>query len=119
MTTVLAPVIGDDVDLTAALARVEVLWGSPVGSPNGDELDVLITLVREYESRHYPIAPPTPIEAVTGLMDRLQLARRDLLPIFGTHARISEFLAGKRPLSKSQIKGLHETYGIPYESLMG
>ena len=119
MTTVTAPVIRDDADLALALERVEKLWGSAVGTQEGDELDVLVTLVRDYESRNYPMQPPTPIEAITGLMDRLSLTRGDLLPIFGSPGRLSEFLSGKRPLSKAQIKALHSTYRIPYESLMG
>ena len=118
MTTVLAPVIRDDADLAAALERVEAIWGTAIGSPEGDELDVLVTLVHEYESRHHAMVPPTPIEEVVGLMDRLNLTRRDLIPVFGTHGRLSEFLNGKRPLSKTQIKALHNLYRIPYESLI-
>ena len=119
MTTVQAPVIRDDADLVIALAHVDELWGSPIGTPAGDELDVLITLVREYETRHHPIKPPTPVDAVLGLMDRRRLTRSALVPTFGSRGRLSEFLNGKRALSKNQIKALHDSFGIPYESLMG
>jgi len=118
MTTVLAPVIRNDADLAIALERVNALWSAEIGTPAGDELDVLITLVHDYESKHHPIEAPTPIDAVLGLMDRLTLTRNDLIPVFGSRARLSEFLNGKRPLSKNQIKALHDSYGIPYESLM-
>lgn len=119
MTTVAAPVIRNDADLATALQRVETLWGAEIGSSSGDELDVLITLVRDYESRHHRMDPPTPIEAIRGLMDRRGVANSDLFPIFGSEAKLSEFLAGKKPLSKAQVKALHIAYGIPYESLMG
>ena len=119
LTTIQAPVIRSNIDLAEALLRVDQLWGSEVGTPLGDELDVLITLVREYEFRNFPMEYPTPVESVIGLMDRKGLRRKDLLPIFGTLGRLSEFLNGKRPLSKNQIKALHQIYGIPYESLMG
>ncbi len=75
--------------------------------------------MRDYKGRHHPLGAPPPIEAVVGLMERLELSRRVLIPIFGMQARTSEFLNGKRSLSKNQIKALHTVYGIPFESLMG
>jgi HTH-type transcriptional regulator/antitoxin HigA len=86
---------------------------------HGDELDVLVALVSDFERRHHTIEFLYAVEAVTGLMDRLQPSRQDLLPIFGTAGKLSEFLSGKRSLSKAQIKALHRRYRIPYESLMG
>jgi HTH-type transcriptional regulator / antitoxin HigA len=45
-------------DYKAALSRIEELWGARKDTPEGDELDVLITLVESYELKHFPIAPP-------------------------------------------------------------
>ncbi len=50
-------------DYEAALSEIERLWGAKVGTPEGDRLDVLATLVEAYEAEHYPIDPPDPIEA--------------------------------------------------------
>jgi len=118
MTTVTVPVIRTDSDLSEAIARIETLWGSTKGTVRGDELDTLMVLVNAYETEHYAIPAPTPVQAVEGLMDRLNLGQKDLIPCFGSAARVSEFLAGKRSLSKSQMIALHRTYGISYDVLI-
>ena len=105
-------------DYRKTLARVEALWGSPVGTPKGDELDVLITLVESYEQKHYPMSPSDPIAAILFQMERLNLGRKDLEQYIGTKGRVSEVLAGKRALSLKQIANLHHGLKIPYESLI-
>jgi antitoxin component HigA of HigAB toxin-antitoxin module len=52
--------IRSDSDYERALRRVEALWGCPVGSPEGNELDALVTLIEAYEHEHYPIGPQSP-----------------------------------------------------------
>ncbi len=105
-------------DYQKALARVEALWGSPVGTTKGDELDVLLTLVEAHEQKHYPMPPSDPIEAILFQMERMNLDRKDLEQYLGTKSRVSEVLAGKRPLSLKQIASLHHGLEIPYESLI-
>jgi HTH-type transcriptional regulator/antitoxin HigA len=56
--------IRSESDYHEALHRVEELWSSPVGTPEGDELDVLISLVEAYEQEHYPIDLPTASDAI-------------------------------------------------------
>lgn len=51
-------------DYESAMARIDELWGAPVCSQDGGELEVLATLVEAYEAEHYPIAPPDPVEAI-------------------------------------------------------
>ncbi len=119
MSTVTVPVIKTSTDLEVATARISALWNSPEGTPEGDELDALIAIVHAYETRHYPMPRPTPIEAVRFAMDQRGHSQRDLQPIFGSAARASEFLNGKRSLSKAQIIALHREYRIPCETLLG
>ena len=57
-------------DYEKALAEVERLWGAKSGTPKGDRLDVLATLIDAYESEHYPMDPPDPIEAIKFRMER-------------------------------------------------
>lgn len=118
MATVTVPVIRSDEDLSEAIARIETLWGSAKGTENGDELETLMVLVNAYETERYDIPAPTPVQAVEGLMDRLNLSQKDLIPCFGSAARVSEFLTGKRSLSKNQMIALHRTYGIAYDVLI-
>lgn len=77
-------------DYDAALKEVERLWGAKVGTPEGDQLDVLATLIDAYETEHYPMDPPDPVEAVKFRMDQQGLTRRDLEKIIGTRTRIGQ-----------------------------
>ena len=77
-------------DYNDALAEVERLWGAKSGTPKGDRLDVLATLIDAYETRHYPMDPPDPIEAIQFRMEQQGLTRKDLEPMIGTRARVAE-----------------------------
>jgi HTH-type transcriptional regulator/antitoxin HigA len=102
----------------AALAAVERLWGAVSGTPEGDRLDVLTTLLAAYEREHHPIDPQDPIEAIRFRMEQQGLTRRDLEQVIGTRTRIAEVLNRKRGLSIGMIRRLHERLGISAEVLI-
>jgi HTH-type transcriptional regulator/antitoxin HigA len=110
--------IRTNADYEAALAEVERLWGAKSGTPNGDRLDVLATLIEAYEDRQYPLDPPDPIEAIKFRMEQQGLTRRDLEVLIGTRSRITEVLSRKRALSIAMIRRLHEKLGISAEVLI-
>src|SRR6201998_2557543 len=95
MTSELKPV-RTKADYDRALAEVERLWGAKSGTPKGDRLDGLATLIDAYEAEHYPMDPPDPIEAIKFRMEQQGLSRRDLEKIIGTRTRIAEVLNRKR-----------------------
>ena len=105
-------------DYQAALAELSRLWGGKAGTPEGDRLDVLATLIDAYESEHEPLDPPDPIEAIKFRMEQQGLTRRDLEPIIGSRARVAEVLNRKRDLSIAMIRRLHERLGISAEVLI-
>src|ERR1700751_3964217 len=105
-------------DHRAALAQVERLWGAKAGTAEGDRLDVLATLIDAYESEHYPMDPPDPIEAIKFRMEQQGLTRRDLEEIIGTRTRIAEVLNRKRGLSIAMIRRLHDRLGISADGLI-
>ena len=106
-------------DYEQALAEIERLWGAKSGTPKGDRLDVLATLIDAYESEHFPMDPPDPIEAIKFRMEQQGLTRRDLEPLIGTRTRVAEVLNGKRGLSIAMIRRLHDGLGISAEVLIG
>ena len=106
-------------DYRAALAEIDRLFGAAPGTPEGDRLDVLTTLVEAYEAQHEPIPVPDPIEAILYYMESRGLSRRDLEPYLGSRARVSEVLNRRRPLSIEMIRRLHAGLGIPAEVLIG
>lgn len=104
-------------DYESALKEVERLWGAKSGTPEGDRLGVLATLIDAYEAEHYPMDPPDPIEALKFRMEQQGLTRRrDLEEIIGTRTRIAEVLNRKRGLS--MIRRLHGRLGISADVLI-
>lgn len=107
-------------DYAQALKEVEADWETnfPEGSPEGDRYEVLLTLVEVYEARHFPVPDPDPILAIKIRMEDRDLDHRDLLPIFGTRARVYEVLNKIRGLSIDHIRELNKRLDIPVEILL-
>jgi HTH-type transcriptional regulator / antitoxin HigA len=110
--------IRSEADYERSLAEVERLWGARSGTPEGDRLDVLATLIDAYEAEHYPMDPPDPIEAIKFRMEQQGLTRKDLEPMIGTRTRVAEVLNRKRGLSISMIRRLHARLGISADVLI-
>ena len=112
--------IRNDADLMAALAEVDqLIEGDPeLGTPAGDKLDVLATLIEAYESKNFPIDKPDPIEAIKFRMEQGGLAVTDLVPLIGNSNRVYEVLNGKRPLTLRMIRNLNRELGIPATALI-
>ena len=110
--------IRTEADHEAALTEAERLWGFPSGTPEGDRLDVLATLIDAYETAHYPIDPPDPIAAIEFRMEQQGLTRSDLASIIGSIAEVAEVLERHRPLSLEMIRRLHEHLDIAADVLI-
>lgn len=106
-------------DYDSALKRIDMLFNSKPGTSEGDELEILVTLVEVYEQKHYNIAPPDPIEAIKFRMEQLGLNQSDIAETVGGKNRASEILNGKRELTVKMMRDLHRKYNIPAESLLG
>lgn len=106
-------------DYEKALARAAELMGAKLDTPEGDELEVLSTLVDVYESQHFPIEPADPVDAILFRMDQEGLDRKDLERYLGSRQRVSEVLNRKRSLSLDMIRRLHAGLRIPLENLIG
>ncbi len=107
-------------DYKAALALASTLVDKDpkAGTPDGDRLDVLATLIQAYEALHYPIPAPDPIECLLHVMEARAMTRKDLEPYIGSRGRVSEILNRTRPLSLTMIRNLHAALGIPAEILV-
>jgi HTH-type transcriptional regulator / antitoxin HigA len=110
-------ILKNEADYEAALSEIEKLMGS--AAPDADRLELLALLVHDYEDKHYPIDMPDPVEAITFRMEQMGLTRKDLERYIGSRSKVSEVLSGKRRLSLSMIRALHEGLGIPAEVLLG
>ncbi|MGA9801502.1 MAG: transcriptional regulator [Terriglobales bacterium] len=110
--------IRTEVDYEAVLRRIEALWGAAQGTPEGDELDVLATLAECYESAHYPVDPPDPIEAIKFRLEQQGKDYRALVGVIGQRTRVYEVMRRARPLSLNMIRKLHRKLHIPAEVLI-
>ncbi len=110
--------IKTETDYEATLREIDRLMDAKLDTPEGDRLDVLTTLVEAWEEKHHRIEDPDPIEAILHRMEALGLARKDLEPMIGTRARVSEVLSRKRPLTINMIRRLNEEMRIPAEVLI-
>ena len=118
MATEIKP-IRSDADHEQAMAEIARLWGAPVGSADGDKLDVLVTLVDAYEARRYPIDPPDPVAAIEFRMEQQGLTRADLEARLGRRSRILDVLDRKRSLTLGLIRRLRDELGISADVLIG
>jgi HTH-type transcriptional regulator/antitoxin HigA len=105
-------------DHCAALAEIEILMRAGPGTPDGDRLDVLATLIEAWEARHVPIEAPDPIAAILFMMDQKGLRRRDLEPAIGSRARVAEILNRRRALTLPMIRALGRLLDLPVDVLV-
>lgn len=110
--------IRSEADYDIALKQIENLWHVADDSPEGEYLEILVTLVQAYEAAHHPIPPPDPIEAILHEMESRGLTRKDLEPSIGSRARVSEVLNRKRPLTLLMIRKLQRNLKITAEVLV-
>ena len=111
------PIRNED-DLLAAFKRLERVFQSQEGTPEADEMEILVTLIEAYEHKHYPMEATDPVEAIKFRMEQQGLNAKDLEPFIGSSGRVSEILNRKRRLSLGMVKRLHDGLNIPYESLL-
>lgn len=101
-----------------ALERLDKIFDSPENSTEGDEAELLVLLIENYEDEHYPIGAPDPIEAIKFRMEQMGMKKKDLAEVIGYKSRVTEIFSRKRKLTLKMIRNLHEKLKIPYESLM-
>ncbi|MBA3027030.1 MAG: helix-turn-helix domain-containing protein [Sulfurimonas sp.] len=111
--------IKNEQDYESTLQRVDVLMDAVPNSEEFDELEVLTTLIEAYEAKHYKIDAPDPISAIKFRMEQENLKQKDLAAALGDETRVSKILSGKRELTVTMIRNLHEQFKIPFESLFG
>lgn len=104
-------------DYETALARVEEIFHVKLGTPEGDELNVLTDLIVIYEDKHYPIGPPKLIAYLEYMLEDCGMSEDDLVPLIGSKQKVTDMLAGKRDITMPMARALHKRLGIPAETL--
>jgi HTH-type transcriptional regulator/antitoxin HigA len=110
--------IHNENDYREALNQIETLMDAQENTPEGDQLDILVTLVEAYERKAYPMDLPDPVAAIKFYMEQNEMTPKDLEPVIGRINRVYEVLNHTRPLTLKMIRNLHGQFGIPAESLI-
>ena len=105
-------------DYDISISRIEELWGAKRDTIQGDELDLLVTLIEANEMKHFPIAPPDPIDAIKFRMEQMDMTKADMVKYLGSQSRVSEILNGRRELTLKMVKSLYKGLKIPAEVLL-
>ena len=111
--------IRNEADYDAALEAIDGLMGAAPNTPDGDTLEVLVTLVEAYEARRWPIEVPDPVSMIEHVMEARGLLQRDLAALIGSQPRASEVLGRRRPLTLRMIRALSREWKLPADTLVG
>jgi HTH-type transcriptional regulator/antitoxin HigA len=111
-------VIKSEKEYDAALRRVEMIFDASPGTTEGDEAELLILLIKDYENRHHPVLPPDPIEAIRLTLEDKGLKAKDLVGVIGSKGYVSQILNRKKPLTAEIMRILNRQLGIPAEILL-
>lgn len=112
-------VIRNDDDLSWSLKQIDTLWAAEPGTPEGDRLDALVTLVAAYEDKHHPVPPVDPVDLLVFSMEQNGRTQADLAALLGSRSRASEILNRRRPLTLDHIRTIAQAWRIPAGALVG
>lgn len=110
--------IRNEADYALAIKRLDQIFDAPIGSPEGDELEILSILIDRYENEHFPIDMPDPVEAIKFRMEQMGMNQKELAEIVGYKSRVSEILNKKRKLTLNMIRKISHALHIPAEVLV-
>lgn len=104
----------------AYLDWVDELFDKKVkpNSPAGEELQIALLLIKQYEDEHYPIPTPDPIEAIKLKMAEKGLKNKDLVGLVGSKGYVSSLLSGKKTLTLEMARIFHRKLGVSAEILL-
>jgi len=105
-------------DYEKALAKLELIFDAKPNSKEGEQAEILVLLIEEYEKEHYPISSPDPIEAIRIRMEEMNLKQKDLIEDIGTKSIVSEILNKRRKLTVKMIRNLSSKLKITAEVLI-
>ncbi len=88
------------------------------GSMEGDRFELLLLVIGDYESKHYPMEPLDAPEMLRGAMANHGWTQADLAKVLGSKSRASEVLNRKRHLTLEQIWKIREAWKLPAEALI-
>lgn len=106
-------VLKTEEDYNKASMRMMELFHSQPNTPENDELDLLIVLIKDYDDKHYQLPELDALEMIKYKMKERGMKAKDLEPIIGSKGHISAILSGKREITLKMAQKLKNYFGIP------
>lgn len=98
----------------ASMRLMEIFHANP-NTPEGDELDLLLVLVKDFDDKHYKLPEPDALEVIKYKMEEMGIKAKDLEPIIGSKGHVSSILSGKREITLKMAQKLKNYFRIPAE----
>ena len=108
-------VLKTEVDYNKASLRLMEIFQAEPNTPEGDELDMLMVLVKDYDEKHYKLPALDALEVIKFKMQEMGLKAKDLEPIIGSKGHVSAILSGKREITLKMAQKLKDYFSIPAE----
>jgi len=108
-------VLKTDDDYNSASIRLMEIFHSEPNTPESDELDLLLVLVKDYDDKHYQLPQLDALEVIKYKMKEKGMKAKDLEPIIGSKGHVSAILSGKREITLKMAQKLKNYFGIPAE----
>ena len=110
--------IKNEEEYDRALIRADQIFDAQPDTPEGEELALLLLVIKDYENTHHPVPLPDPLEAIRLTMQERGLKAKDLVPLLGSKSYVSQVLNRKKPLTAEMMRRLHHHLDIPAEVLL-
>jgi len=105
-------VLKTEADYKTALERLDEIAEAELDTQEGDELELLVLLIKAYEDRHYPFKLPEPLDMIKLRMEEMNLKNKDLVEIIGSESHVSSVLSGKRQITLEMARKLSKRLNI-------
>ena len=113
-------IIGSEKEYQQCLSWADEMFDKNVTpeSPEGEKLQIVLLLIKQYEDQFYPVPKPDPIDAIKNKMVDLGLKDKYLVGKVGSKGYVSAILNKRKPLTLQLARLFHQELGIPADILL-
>lgn len=111
-------IIRNEREYNAAMKRADQIFDARSNTLAGDELALLLLVIKDYEAKHHAVPVPDPIEVLKLKMRDEGWTNKDLIPLLGSKSYVSQLLNKRKPLTAEVMRVLHQKLGIPAQILL-
>jgi HTH-type transcriptional regulator/antitoxin HigA len=113
-------IIKTEAEYEKALQLADYFFSNPPekGTSEGDQLELLLLVIKEYEDKNYQVPTTDIVELLKLTMEEKGLKPKDLEPLIGKKSYVSQILNRKKPVTLEIIRNLHTAFNFPVKILL-